>query len=80
MGCDASEMLDVIMAGEGEVTAGGNIAFGDPLTSDANGKAVKAVVTSSASVRIAGFANQAAVAGDVFRYTIAPGFLTKPSA
>jgi hypothetical protein len=80
LGCDAGGLLDIVQAGEDEVTAGGNIAFGDPLTSDANGKAVKATATAGSTVSIIGYANQKAVAGDVFRYRVAPGLLYAPAA
>jgi hypothetical protein len=43
MGGSTGGMVDVVRAGLASVRLGGTVAAGDPLTSDANGKAVKAV-------------------------------------
>ena len=61
-----------------EVEAGGAIAAGDPLTSDAQGRAVKA---AAAGDRIIGFACKAATeAGEIIDYQFAPGFLATAGA
>lgn len=80
LGVDSGEMVDFVETGWSEVRAGGNFDFNDPLTADANGKAIKAVVTNATAVRIIGFARAAAAAEDIVPYLVAPGYLTKPSA
>ena len=60
------------MGGQPEVEAGGALAAGDPLTSDTEGKAVKATEGGS---RIIGFAMTGAAAGDIITYIYAPGTL-----
>lgn len=61
--------VDVIRSGTPAVEYGGNVSAGDPLTSDAQGRAVVA-----ASGRYAGFAEVAGVAGDIGAIDIRPGF------
>ncbi|MEN5278705.1 hypothetical protein ABE527_17385 [Brucella sp. TWI432] len=73
MGAHADAMLDVIQGGHGEVRAGGTFAFGDPLTSDAQSRAVKAVAVEGSVVRIIGFAMQDADENDIVPYLAAPG-------
>ncbi len=68
----AGLMVDVEKEGVPKVTLGGAVSAGDPLTSDANGKAVKATVAGS---RVIGFAEQPGVAGDIIDYLSAPGTL-----
>ena len=69
---------DVAMNYQPEVEAGGAIAAGDPLTSDAQGRAVKA---TAAGNRIIGFACKAATdAGEIIDYQFAPGFLATAGA
>lgn len=60
----SGEPCDVIHAGIALVKAGGTIAFGDPITSDANGKAVKAAPAATATARILGYALDSAADGD----------------
>lgn len=57
------ERVDAILVGVAEVRYGGPVTRGDLLTSDANGKAVKAV--AGAGVRTIGVAMQSGVADDV---------------
>lgn len=64
------DTLDVILDGIALVKAGGTIAFGDLITSDATGQAV---VTTTASNRIIGVAMEAGVVGDLVGVRIAPG-------
>ncbi|MBS0364910.1 MAG: DUF2190 family protein [Proteobacteria bacterium] len=65
----SGDRVDVVHNGIAYVTAGGAIAAGDALTSDANGHAI---TTVTANNRTVGFARQSAVAGDVFEALIAP--------
>lgn len=76
MGVAASGMADIAMAGWGEVRLGGNVAFGDPLTADANSKAVTATPAEDVQKRIIGFAMAAGAADDIIPYHIAPGLLS----
>lgn len=74
------DMVDIVEIGISEVKLGGSVDFDDPLTANADGEAIKAVVTNSTAVRIIGFARAAGVDGDIVPYLAAPGYLTKPSA
>ncbi|EJF87175.1 DUF2190 family protein [Bartonella rattimassiliensis] len=65
-GAKAGEMLDVGQCGWGEVMCGGNISFGDCLTSDAKGHAIKAEVAD----RTIGIAMSDGSAGDVISFKI----------
>lgn len=80
LGVEASGMGDVALLGQGEVRLGGAVAFGDRLTSDANGKAIKALPSASTQVNIIGVAHAPGVLNDVIPYHIAPGCLAKASA
>ena len=69
---------DVAMSDQPEVEAGAAVAAGDPLTSDAQGRAVKA---TAAGDRIIGFACKSATdAGEIIDYQFAPGFLATAGA
>ena len=72
LGTQANGRVDVCMGWLPEVEAGGTLAAGDPITSDANGKAVKATAGGN---RIIGFAMTSASAGDIIPYQFAPGTL-----
>ncbi len=67
------EGTDVQRAGIAEVEYGGNVTRGDPLTSDANGKAVAAAPAAGVNNFIIGFAEVSGVAGDIGLVLIAPG-------
>lgn len=70
LGADAAgDRLDIIMDDIAEVEYGGTITRGDPITSDANGKAITATVAGS---RIIGFAMVSGVTGDIGSINIAP--------
>lgn len=77
MGAAAGAMLDVPQAGWHEVRCGGVVTNGDPLTSDATGRAIKAVPTANAITRIVGFAMSDGNDGDIIPYLIAPGVIAK---
>ena len=66
---------DIVKAGIADVVFGGVVAAGDPITSDANGNAVKAAPAAGTNVRIIGFAEVAAAAGDIAQILIAPGVM-----
>lgn len=61
-----------------EVVAGGNIARGVEITSDANGKAVTAAPAAGATCRTAGIAMGSFVADDVAEYLASPSSKTTP--
>ncbi len=78
LGADAGDMLDVIQGGWGNVQAGGNLSAGDPITADANGKAVAAAPVASTVVRYVGFVMVDAVDGDIVPFLFAPGIINTP--
>lgn len=75
VGPASGERLDVIKAGIADVEFGGTVTRGGPVTSDANGKAVAAAPGAGANVRIIGFAEVSAVAGDIAPVWIEPGLM-----
>lgn len=79
LGAPANGMVDVTEVGWSEVRAGGNIAYGDPLTANNLGKAIKAVPVAGSVVRIIGFARSDASDGDIIPYLVAPGVLATPA-
>lgn len=68
----AGERVDIVKSGLADIEYGGAVAKGDPLTSDADGRAVKATAAGS---RLIGFAEVAGVAGDIGLVDIALGTL-----
>lgn len=80
VGGDAGQMLDVTIAGVTEVRAGGTFDAFDPLTSDAQGRAIKALPTGNTVVRVVGIAQGPAVVGDIVGIQVAPSTLAKPAA
>lgn len=71
----AGERVDVSRSGIREVEYGGNVARGDKLTSDANGKAVTAAPAAGANASIIGVAEVSGVSGDIGSLLIAPGVM-----
>lgn len=67
--------VDVIRAGIAEVIYGGNVAVGDLLTADADGKAVAAAPAAGVNNRIIGIAEVAGVSGDIGSVLLSPGSL-----
>ena len=67
----------VCTGGIPEVALGGTVAAGDPLTSDASGKAVKA---TAAGNRILGFALVSGASGDIIPYQYSLGTLAVAAA
>lgn len=66
----SGERVDVIEHGIAEVEFGGTVTRGDPLTSDANGKAILASPAAGVNARIIGWAGVSAVAGDIAKVRI----------
>lgn len=73
------ERVDVQRTGLPLVQFGGAVDRGDPLTSDAQGRAIKANPAPGTRMAIIGFAEVSAVAGDIESMLIAPGFITTPA-
>ncbi|RYB02035.1 hypothetical protein D3272_22990 [Lichenibacterium ramalinae] len=72
----ADRMVDLQLTEVADVKAGGTIAPGDPITSDANGAAIKAVKAVGAEVFCIGIAQEPAVVGDVFGVLVSPFVIT----
>lgn len=72
MGAVAGSLCDVQMTEVADLVAGGPIAAGDPITSDANGNGVKAAKLAGQTVYCIGFAQAAHVVGDIMAVLIAP--------
>jgi folate-dependent tRNA-U54 methylase TrmFO/GidA len=72
VGAEDGGIVDVIKSDITEIEYGGTVAAGDPLTSDAEGKAIKATVSGS---RVGGYAEVSAVAGDIADMYINLGIL-----
>lgn len=77
LGGKAGKVMDVVCAGFATVEYGGTVSRGDPLTSDATGRAVTATQADS---RIVGFATKAGVVGDLGTVNIAPGYFSGPGS
>lgn len=80
VGSQAGQMCDVTVAGMTEVIAGGDLDFDDPVTADANGRAVKAVAVAGQTVRIVGFIRGEGTTGDILPIQVAPSLLVTPAA
>ena len=72
------ERIDIHEKGICNVTYGGVVTQGDPLTSDANGKAIKAEPVTGTVVYIAGFARTSGILNDVGEMSIAPAIIINP--
>ncbi len=71
----AGDRGDISRVGIAEVEFGGVVTYGDPLTSDAVGRAITAAPAAGANVRIIGFAEVSGVLGDIGSLLIAPGVM-----
>lgn len=78
LGADDGERADVHLVGIANVEYGGVIAAGDPLTSDADGKAVAAGAVGQTH-RVIGTACVAGVAGDIGCVILDRSSLTTPA-
>ncbi|RSZ35084.1 MULTISPECIES: capsid cement protein [unclassified Variovorax] len=68
----AGDRIDGVRLGIAEVEYGGAVAAGDPLTSDASGRAIVAAPAAGANARLVGFAEVAGVLGDIGSVFISP--------
>ena len=69
------DRTDGVLFGAMEVEYGGVVAYGDPLTSDSQGRAVKANYVAGAAVCISGYAMDAGVLGDIGSVLIVPSVI-----
>ena len=79
MGGKAGGMVDVDRGGLVSVQFGEAVQAGDPLTSDDEGKAVKAVPTAGKTVRVIGYADQPAAEDEIGDMFFAPGVIHLPA-
>lgn len=70
-----NERCDVILAGVADVLYGGTVTRGDPLTSDASGRATTAAPGAGTNNRIIGIALVSGVVGDVGSMQIAQSIM-----
>lgn len=75
MGADLGGMCDVHRGGLISVELGGSVNTGDPLTADADGKAIAAVAAAGTTLRIIGFADEPGISGDVIDAFLSPALL-----
>ena len=68
----AGERIDIAKEGIADVLYGGTITRGQPLTSDAFGRAVAAAPGAGTNNRIIGFAEVSGVIGDIGSVFISP--------
>lgn len=69
----AEDRVDVTLAGIADVIAGGAVARGDYVTTDATGQAVAAAPGAGVNNGIVGKAMASAAAGDIFPVLLATG-------
>lgn len=71
--CASGDRASAAMVGNIEdVIYGGNVARGDPLTSDGQGRAIKATGAAGTLLHCVGYAEVAGVVGDIGTVVIAP--------
>jgi len=68
----AGDRVDIYKTDIQDIEFGGTVAAGDPLTADADGKAIKAAPTAGSNVRCIGTAEVSAVSGDIAPAHISP--------
>lgn len=75
LGAQVGQMVDLIQVGLGEVVAGGPLKAGDPVMSDAEGRAVKAAAVTGQTITVIGFVQADAAMGDIVPILIAPSLI-----
>lgn len=71
----AEKRIDVCLDNVQKIEFGGDVAFGDPLTSDAQGRAIKAEPAAGANVRVVGNALESGSLGVIGDVHIVPSTL-----
>jgi hypothetical protein len=66
------DRVDIVVAGIGEVLAGGSFVVGDKLTSDGNGKAIVSAAAAGTNNPIVGVALKDAASGDIVQILVSP--------
>lgn len=74
------EMADLTQVGWGELKLGGNVSFGDRLTSDAQGRGVAVASVGNTVVQTIGIAQADGVQDDIIPVLVVPGLQSKPAA
>ena len=69
------ETVDVVKTGLADVVYGGTVTRGDPLTSDASGRAVTAAPAAGANARLIGIAEVSGAVGDIGQVAIFPSVM-----
>ena len=71
----AGERIDIAKEGILDIVFGGTVTRGQPITSDASGRAVAAAPAAGSNVRIVGFAEVSGVLGDIGGVFLSPGIM-----
>lgn len=71
----SGQQVDVILDDTANVKLGGNVAAGDPITSDTNAKGVKAAPATGVNNRIIGYAIVSGVSGDIIPVLLKQGYI-----
>jgi hypothetical protein len=80
LGVEAGGMADLVQVGWAELKLGGNVAFGNRLTADANGCGVAVTAPDyAASACTIAVAMDDGVSGDIIPVLLAPGILATPA-
>lgn len=74
-GAASGDPCEVYRTGIVEIDCGGTVTRGNPLTADANGKAVVAAPAAGANVRLIGIAEVSGVAGDIIDVRLALSYM-----
>lgn len=77
MGAVAGQQCDVHLSGLASVELGATVTAGQPLMSDANGRAVPAVAAAASTRRVIGIAHAPGVSGDIIDVWLAPSLLDR---
>lgn len=77
MGADIGGQCDIHLAGLAPVELGATVTAGQPLMSDATGRAIPAVAGASSTRRVIGLAHAPGVIGDIIDVWLAPSLLDR---
>jgi hypothetical protein len=77
MGADLGGQCDIHLAGLASVELGATVQAGQPLMSDASGRAIPAVAAAASTRRVIGFAHGPGVLGDIIDVWLAPCLLDR---
>lgn len=77
MGAAVGDQCDIHLAGLASVELGAAVTAGQPLMSDATGRAIPAVAAAASTRRVIGLAHAPGVAGDIIDVWLAPSLLDR---